>query len=188
MRSTRRGASRPARPGGRPTVAAPKRGARIRALAAVGLLALSAGLGAGCGAPRERAGAAAYRPQAREITVTTIPLLVREDLGRFPFLRSDFARGGVLEGKEVYAFVPSTITVVRGDTLQLTFVNPEDDAHTFVLPEFAVALPGQRVTRATYVARRSGVFPIVCNMPSHLPMMSGQLVVLAASAMAGAGP
>jgi hypothetical protein len=48
-------------------------------------------------------------------------------------------------------------------------------------------LPGQQVVHATYVASRSGIFPLLCNMPNHLPMMSGQLVVLAPSAMEGAG-
>jgi plastocyanin len=37
-----------------------------------------------------------------------------------PFLKGDFAKGGVLEGKEVYAFSPSTITVIVGDTIHFT--------------------------------------------------------------------
>jgi plastocyanin len=89
--------------------------------------------------------------------------------------------------KEVCAFSPSTITVVEGDTLHLTIINPEDDAHSFVLPDFAVSLPGGKATSATYVARTAGIYPIVCAVPSHLPMMSGQLVVLSAAAMAGGG-
>lgn len=119
-----------------------------------------------------------YAPRARAITVTTVPLLVKEQRAVFPFLAPDFASGGVLDGKEVYAFVPSTITVVEGDTIHFTFVNPEDDVHSFVLPDLAVALPGQRVTRATYVARHAGIFPFRCSVPTHLPMMWGQLVVL----------
>lgn len=122
--------------------------------------------------------AAAYVPRARDVTITTVPLLVKEHRTVFPFLTKDFAPGGVLDGKEVYAFVPSTVTVMAGDTIRFRFVNPEDDVHSFVLPDFSVALPGQAVTTATYVARRAGIFPFRCSIPSHLPFMWGQLVVL----------
>ena len=127
-----------------------------------------------------------YVPQVRAVTVTTVPLLVKEQQGVLPFLKEDFARGGVLEGKEVYAFSPSTITVVQGDTIHFTFINPEDDVHSFVLPDLAVSLPAQKVTTATYVATHAGIFPFVCAIQAHLPMMSGQLVVLSAAAMRGA--
>ena len=127
-----------------------------------------------------------YKPRTREITVTTVPLLVREAQTVYPFLKPAFAKGGVLDGKEVYAFSPSTITVVEGDTIHLTLINPEDDFHSFVLPDFAVALPGGKTTEATYVARQAGIFKILCSVPSHLPMMSGQLVVLSAATMTGA--
>lgn len=120
-----------------------------------------------------------YTPRTRDITVTTVPLLVKEEQKVLPFLRADFAKGGVLDGKEVYAFSPSTITVVEGDTIHFTFVNPEDDEHSFVLPDLAVQLPGQQVKHATYVAKRAGIYPFLCSVPSHLPMMSGELVVLA---------
>jgi plastocyanin len=137
-----------------------------------------------CVRPSDRA--ARYIPRTRSITVTTVPLLVKEQQGVLPFLEKDFATGGVLEGKEVYAFSPSSITVVEGDTVHFTLINPEDDDHSFVLPDFAAALPPQKMTEATYVARRPGIFPILCAVQSHLPMMSGQLVVLPAATMAGA--
>jgi plastocyanin len=119
-----------------------------------------------------------YAPRSRSITITTVPLLVKEARKLYPFLESAFAKGGVLEGKEVYAFSPSTVTVVEGDTVHFTLINPEDDAHSFVLPDLVVSLPGGKATEATYVARRAGIYPIVCAVQSHLPMMSGQLVVL----------
>jgi len=137
-----------------------------------------------CGAPPANPRPAAYQPRTRNITVTTVPLLVKEQIKLYPFLKPAFAKGGVLDGKEVYAFVPSTITAVAGDTLRLTFVNPEDDAHSFVLPDFAVPLPGGTTTMATYVTKAAGIYPITCAIASHLPMMAGQLVVLSASAMA----
>ncbi len=142
-----------------------------------------AALAAGCA--RGPAGGTPYAPRAREVTLTTVPLLVKESQALYPFLRADFARGGVLEGKEVYAFSPSTVTVVQGDTIHFTFVNPEDDLHSFVLPGFAVALPGQSTTHATYVARKAGIYPFTCNIATHLPMMWGQLVVLAPAAVGG---
>ena len=126
------------------------------------------------------AAASRYVPRTREITITTVPLLVKEEQHVLPFLEQDFAKGGVLEGKEVYAFSPSTVTVIEGDTIHFTLINPEDDVHSFVLPDLAVSMPGQRVTKATYVARRAGIFPFVCAVQAHLPMMWGQLVVLAA--------
>jgi plastocyanin len=141
---------------------------------------------------------ASYRPRTRELTVTTVPLLVREARGVYPFLKDAFAVGGVLEGKEVYAFSPGTLTVVEGDTVAFTLINPEDDEHafllpecteddvgSFVLPDCGVDLPPQRVTHATYVARRAGIYPILCKVAKHLPMMWGQLVVLAPTAVAG---
>ncbi len=114
---------------------------------------------------------ASYTPRSRDITVTMVPLLVRETQSVYPFLKQDFAPGGVLHGKEVYAFSPSTITVVQGDTLRLHLVNPEDDVHTFVLPDLSLALRGQSVLDTTYVARKAGIFKFVCDIPTHLPMM-----------------
>ncbi|MFI5207643.1 MAG: hypothetical protein ACHQX4_06435 [Gemmatimonadales bacterium] len=164
------------------------------ATAALGLALLTA---AAC-APRGGA-TPRYVPRVRDITITTVPLLTKEQRSIYPFLARDFAKGGVLEGKEVYAFAPSTITVIEGDTLRLTLVNPEDDEHTFVLPgctdedresirlpDCTVHLPGQAVTHAVYVARRAGIHEIACDLPSHAPFMSGQLVVLSAAAAGGA--
>jgi len=156
----------------------------IRTISSATLLLVS--LAACRRAATAAAAAAAYRPRSRQITVTTVPLLVKEQQALFPFLKSAFAKGGVLDGKEVYAFSPSTITVVEGDTIQFTLINPEDDEHSFVLPDLAVAMHPGTITRATYVARTAGVFPIVCAVQSHLPMMSGQLVVLSAALAAPA--
>jgi len=146
-------------------------------------LLLSAASCSDTGRAASAAAPAPYRPRTRDITITTVPLLVKEQQGTLPFLKQDFAAGGVLEGKEVYAFSPSTITVVEGDTLHLTLINPEDDVHSFVLPDLVVPLPPQATTHATYVAARTGIYPFVCAVAAHLPMMSGQLVVLSARAM-----
>lgn len=128
-----------------------------------------------------------YAAQTRELTLLTVPLLSKELEATYPFLREDFAPGGVLEGMEVYAFVPSSLTVVEGDTIHFTFLNPEDDPHDFVLPGLSVPIPAQSVTHATYVARSPGLFTFVCSVPGHLPAMYGQLVVLPAAVGAGFG-
>ena len=117
------------------------------------------------------------------VVITTVPLLVKEQTKLLPFLTEDFAAGGVLDGKEVYAFSPSTITVVAGDTLALTLMNPEDDDHAFAMSDFYVKLPPQTKVDTTYVARTPGVFEFSCTVPAHMPMMHGQLVVLAPSAV-----
>jgi plastocyanin len=109
--------------------------------------------------------------------------MTKELAPTYPFLKKDFGKGGVLDGKEVYEFMPSTIAVTEGDTLQLTFINPEDDAHSFVMKDLAVSIPGQSVTHATYIARTAGIFDFVCAIPAHLPMMRGQLVVLRAESV-----
>ena len=146
---------------------------RARSAVAAALAALA------CAAPR----APRYVPRSRDIAITTVPLLVKELAATYPFLKKDFAPGGVLDGKEVYAFSPSTIVVVEGDTLHLQLVNPEDDVHTFALPDLAVPLAPQRVTTATYVAAHAGIYRFTCSVPTHLPSMWGQLVVLSPSAV-----
>jgi hypothetical protein len=118
------------------------------------------------------------RPSRRDITITTVPLLSRELMPTYPFLKRDFAPGGVLDGKEVYAFIPGTITVVAGDTLHLTLLNPEDDTHAFVLHDLYLPLPPLSRIDTTYVAREPGIFVFSCSVPQHLPMMRGELVVL----------
>jgi len=158
-------------------------GARLAYLLIVAAVAASS---TACTRQAAPARTATYVPKVRTLTVTTVPLLVKEQRALYPFLKPAFAAGGVLAGKEVYAFSPSTFTVVQGDTIHFTLINPEDDVHSFVLPDFAVSLPGGMTTEATYIAARSGIFPIRCAVASHLPMMSGELVVLPASVMVGA--
>jgi plastocyanin len=124
-----------------------------------------------------------YVPQARYFTVTAVPLLVPEMQAIYPFLKQDFAEEGVLDDKAVYAFVPGSFTVIEGDTIHFTFVNPELEVHTFMLPDFTMTLPAQQIVQAVYVARRAGLYAIECGVPEHRPIMSGQLVVLSPRAV-----
>jgi len=138
----------------------------------------------GCAGQKAPASTHPYVPRIREITVTAVPLLVREQQGEFPFLARDFGKGGVLEGKEVYGFSPSTVAVAEGDTIHFTLINPEDDNHSFALADLVVPLPPQQTIRVSYVAKHAGIYPILCTIPNHLQMMSGQLIVLAGTSMA----
>ena len=145
----------------------------------LGYLLLLAALSTACAQQRPTQSKPSYVPRRRTVVITTVPLLVKEQTRTFPFLAQDFAAGGVLAGKEVYAFSPSTITVVAGDTLALTFLNPEDDDHAFAMSDFYVKLPPQGKIDTMYVAKRPGVYEFSCTVPAHIPMMRGQLVVLA---------
>jgi hypothetical protein len=149
--------------------------ARGRVLSRLGASSIAALLGVGCARPAP----AAYQPRLRAFTVTTVPLLIREQQELYGFLGRDFAPGGVLEGKEVYAFQPSTLVAYRGDTLVLRLVNPEDDLHTFVLDGHRpVQMAPQSTVADTVVASRTGLYRFVCDLPSHSPYMYGQLVIL----------
>ena len=143
----------------------------------IGALVATVALVGGCGLRHEMVHVA---PQSRDITITTVPLLSRELQATYPFLKRDFGSGGLLEGKEVYAFSPSTIVVTAGDTLHLSLLNPEDDQHSFVLPDLYIPLPPMSRRDTTYIARRTGIFTFSCSVPAHVPMMRGQLVVLPA--------
>lgn len=146
---------------------------------ATAVAAVLAGIAVLPGAACRGASSGTYRPRTRHLAVTAVPLLTREQTGTYPFLAEDFASGGILEGKEVYAFVPSTLTAYRGDTLVLDLVNPEDDRHTFVLDgDSTVEIPGETTVTDTLVLREAGIRKFVCDIPAHSPFMYGQLVVL----------
>jgi hypothetical protein len=89
-----------------------------------GLTILCATALVGCNSPAGARRETRSLPGAREIVITTVPLLTRELAQTYSFLKPDFAKGGVLDGKEVYSFEPNSITVLEGDTLHLTFISP----------------------------------------------------------------
>jgi uncharacterized cupredoxin-like copper-binding protein len=163
----------------------PERAMQRCRVSSFAILTLILGVSASCSSRADSSATRGYRPQTRQIAITTVPLLVKEQAKVLPFLAEDFAKGGVLDGKEVYAFSPSTISVVEGDTIRFSLINPEDDVHSFVLPDFVVPLPPMKRVDTTYVARHAGIFPFVCAVTGHLPMMSGQLIVLAPSSVSG---
>lgn len=103
--------------------------------------------------------------------------------GMFDFLKEDFAKGGMLDGKEVYGFSPTSITVYAGDTVDLTLVNPEDDTHTFTISDLNLnaEMKGQSTMKVSFVAGKPRIYQFVCADAEHAPYMWGQLVVLPAS-------
>jgi plastocyanin len=97
-----------------------------------------------------------------------------------PYLSQEFASGGLLDGKEVFAFYPSTLVAYQGDTVKITLTNPSADDHTFTAPDLDVnvALKEQSSASTAFVASKSGVFAFVCSIPEHTPYMRGEVVVL----------
>jgi plastocyanin len=135
--------------------------------------------------PAARAGGAdptvsTYTPQTKNFVVTTVPLLVHEQTSTYDYLSKDFSKKGILDGKEVWGFSPSSLTVYQGDRVNLTLVDPSGDPHTFSVPEigFTLNVGAQAVAKGSFVAKKVGVFPFSCMVAEHNPYMWGQLVVL----------
>ncbi len=145
-------------------------------LALFGGLAMTALVLTGCGGSSAHASAT---PQDRNFTVTAVPLLTHEMADANDYLNADFAAGGVLDGKEVYGFYPSTLVVNTGDTVNLTLVNPEDDDHTFTIPELGINIDmkAQTSTSTSFQANKAGIYTFVCAETEHSPFMWGQLIV-----------
>jgi plastocyanin len=125
-----------------------------------------------------------YTPQTRTVSLTVAPLLVHEQEGTFDFLKEAFAKHGTLDGKEVWSFAPSTITVYQGDTVNVTFTNPGDDPHTFTIPQLNVdaQIKENSETKTSFFAPKPGIYTFSCTVAEHAPYMYGTLVVLPASA------
>lgn len=151
----------------------------VIAIGLVVVVMLGAAITLGTGVLAGRA-SSSYAPQTRAYTITAVPVLVHEMQGTLSYLQKDFAPGGILDGKEVYGFMPSTLTVYQGDTLNLTLVNPADDPHTFTISEFGVnaQMPGTSSTTTSFVASKAGIYTYTCEEAEHAPYMYGQLVVL----------
>ncbi len=126
-----------------------------------------------------------YTPTTKDFIVTTVPMLVHEQTNTFGYLNRDF-KGGVLQGKEVWAFNPSSLTVYQGDTVNINVVNPSGDAHSFTLADlgFNLSVNSQAKASGSFVAGKVGVFKFSCEIPEHMPFMWGQLIVLPDSSAA----
>ncbi len=77
---------------------------------------------------------------------------------------------------EFHRWEPDTMVVKKGDTVELTVVNPRRHAHSFVLSAYNVdtgLIPGRdqepdlakRTVTVKFVADQPGVFKYVCGIP-----------------------
>ncbi|MBX4195578.1 cupredoxin domain-containing protein [Candidatus Parcubacteria bacterium] len=79
-----------------------------------------------------------------------------------------------------FTFAPKTMTVNKGDTVKINFVN-SGGSHDFVIDEFNVKTPvlqsGQSAS-VTFVADKAGAFEYYCSVGTHRQMgMKGTLTV-----------
>jgi heme/copper-type cytochrome/quinol oxidase subunit 2 len=125
-----------------------------------------------------------YTPQTRSFVMTIVPYWVHEVTGTYDYLAPEFGKKGLLAGKEVWGFSPSTIAVYQGDTVNIDLYNPSSDPHTWSIPELGVNAPigAPAKTTVSFVASKVGTFTFNCEVGEHFPFMSGELLVLPASA------
>jgi len=85
-----------------------------------------------------------------------------------------------VEGTE-FAFTPSSITVKKGEAVQVTFKNMGKYPHNFTVSQLGVASqtiqPGQQTT-VTFTPTQTGTFTYLCTVPGHADRgMTGTLTV-----------
>jgi hypothetical protein len=79
-------------------------------------------------------------------------------------------------------WLPNSVTVFQGDTVNITVINSDANIHSFLLSAFGVntgAIPGTatqsnatlRMVNVSFVANQTGVFQWRCGLP---PIVSGQ--------------
>ena len=146
--------------------------------------ALLIGTGAACAQGPAVAAGPNYKPQTRAYSIAAVPLLVHEESTTFDWLKPAFAKKGLLDGKEVWGFSLSHITVYQGDNVDVTIVNPGDDPHTFTISDLGVntAIKGNGQAHTSFIAEKVGTFRYYCTIAEHYPYMSGEITVLPASA------
>jgi plastocyanin len=138
---------------------------------------------AGDTAQQPAASAGRYAPQTRDFVMTIVPQWVHEVTGTYDYLGAEFVKKGLLSGKEVWGFSPSSITVYQGDTVSIALYNPSSDPHTWTITGLDVNVPigATAMAPVKFVANQVGVFTFNCEVGEHFPFMTGQLVVLPAS-------
>lgn len=79
-----------------------------------------------------------------------------------------------------YAFNPATITVNKGDTAKINFVN-SDGVHNFVIDEYSVStnpIQAGNNDSVTFLADKAGSFTYYCSVDGHRELgMVGTLIV-----------
>lgn len=79
-----------------------------------------------------------------------------------------------------FKFLPATLTVKKGDTVKVTFVN-SGGSHNFVIDEFNVltkVIAGGASETVSFVADKAGTYEYYCAVGNHRQMgMVGKLIV-----------
>lgn len=122
----------------------------------------------------------AYQPQKRTLVISMVPVLTHEFSSFLPYLAADFAKGGMLAGKEIFAFLPAHVSAYAGDSVDFQIYNPADDAHTLTVIELqqSVDALGHHTATLSLQNLKQGIYTLACLEPEHEPFMWGQLTVL----------
>lgn len=160
---------------------------RPRAIVAVGavlMLVAAACSSSPAGTSNPPSAGSSYTPQTRAIDMVTTQAVIGE-FGNIPGLKDEIgaalASGGPLDGKEVYAWYPSSLTAYVGDTVKITIHNAQGDQHIFSLPDFGVTgtiIPPDSVVTVSFTVTKPNTFRFFCAVPEHMPWMQGFLTVL----------
>jgi hypothetical protein len=125
-----------------------------------------------------------YTAQTRAIEMVTIQELIGE-FANIPDLKDEINAAlkpnGPLEGHEVYAWYPSSLTAYVGDTVKITIHNGQGDQHIFSLPDFGVTgtvIPPDSTVTVSFKVTKPNTFRFFCAVPEHMPWMQGFLTVL----------
>lgn len=123
-----------------------------------------AGLVAACNSPVSPISATLPATVAPTVTLTSAP--------------SDVARITV-EGKDNHTFVPNTITVNSGQTVELTLVNNGKLDHTFTINDLniEVIMRAGETNTITFTAPKAGKYEFSSGANMEFETMNGALIV-----------
>lgn len=118
--------------------------------------------------------------QGRTLVISMVPVLTHEFQTFLPYLKNAFTKGGLLDGKELFAFLPAHVSAYAGEPLTFEIYNPADDPHTmtFISLQQTVDVPGHAKATLTLPPLKAGIYDFACLELEHEPFMWGQLTVL----------
>jgi cupredoxin-like protein len=118
--------------------------------------------------------------QGRHLIVSMVPVLTHEFQTFLPYLKGAFATGGMLDGKELFAFLPAHVAAYAGESLTFDIYNPADDPHTmtFLSLDKTIDVPGHDKATLALGPLAAGIYDFACLEEEHVPFMWGQLTVL----------
>src|SRR3954471_14234078 len=119
------------------------------------------------------ASAQAYQPQTRSMPIVIVPVLTHEQEASLNYLTAVFAKGAMLDGKEVFAFQPSFVSAYVGDSITFQVYNPTPDPHTlsFNALKQSVTVQAQSTGELALTALAQGIYDFQCLEEEHMPFM-----------------